>query len=32
LLTGHGHEDVTNSSGTNCGSTDVDVKFARTGD
>jgi serine/threonine-protein kinase len=32
LLTGHGHEDVTNSGGTNCGSTDVDAKFARTGD
>lgn len=32
LLTGHGHEDVANSAGVNCGSTDVDVKFARTGD
>jgi serine/threonine protein kinase len=32
LIAGHGHEDVTNSGGTNCGSTDVDAKFARTGD
>ena len=32
LLTGHGFEDVRAANGTTCGSTDVNVKFARTGD
>ena len=30
-ITGHGYESVT-SGGSNCGSTDVDMKFVRTGD
>ncbi|ORV33399.1 serine/threonine-protein kinase [Mycobacterium conspicuum] len=32
LLTGQGFEDVQSANGTNCGSTSVTVKFARTGD
>jgi hypothetical protein len=30
LIAGHGHEEITGAPG--CGSTDVDVKFARIGD
>ena len=32
LLTGQGFEDVQSANGTNCGSTNVTVKFTRTGD